>query len=345
MRRLAGWCVVLALSAGVAAPARADEDPKKVARQHYEAGADAMKKGDYAGARKEFEAAYAVSPNFRVFFDIAEADLGLGLPEDALDAFQRFLADGGEQVPPKQREQVTQQIAQLELGFASLEVVTEPSGAAITVDGAELGRTPLARAVRLRAGVHVVGATRAGAAPLTRVVTLAGGEQQRVALALPDAPLPAVVAPPPAVVTPPPEPTPPPAPPAERHAAAFPVGYVLVGAGILVAGATGIEYAWNRGRLNEYRANQAALETDTSPGRRERVIQNNDLGASINRASTVTVGLGIAAGALLAGGVTWLLVEPGVKSTNERASAPSERWVPDVVVSREGIAAGWRGTW
>ncbi len=342
MKGLARWFVALALGVGVAAPARADEDPKKVAHQHYEAGADAMRKGNYDGARREFEAAYAASPNYRVLYDIAEAELGLGLPELALDAFQRFLTDGGDQVPPKQREQVTQQMAQLELGFASLEVVTEPAGAEVTLDGAPLGTTPLARPVRTRAGVHVVGASQSGAAPVSRAVTLKGGQHERVALALPSAPPPERLPPPPLATHPALEPHE--VPPAE-HAAAFPVGYVLIGAGIAAAGVAGTEYAWNHGRVERFRADEAALQNDTSPDRRDRVIRNNDLAASINRASAVTVGLGVAAGALVAGGVVWLLVEPGAKHVNERASAPVDAWVPDVVVSRNTLAASWRGAW
>lgn len=343
MERLARWFVALALGVGVAGPARADEDPKKVARQHYEAGADAMRKGEYDAARREFEAAYAASPNYRVLYDIAEADLGLGLPEQALDAFERFLADGAAQVPPKQREQVTQQIAQLELGFAALEVATDPAGAAVTLDGAPLGTTPLARAVRTRAGVHVVGASRPGAAPVNRVVTLAGGQRERILLALPDSP-PA----PPAAVTAPAPAEPPSRPrdvPAAQQGGSFPVGYVLIGAGIAAAGVAGTEYAWNRGRVERFRSNQAALQSDTSPGRNERVLRNNALADSIHRASAVTVGFGIAAGALVAGGVVWLLVEPGGKRTHERAPARLAAWVPDVVVSSDALGASWRGAW
>jgi hypothetical protein len=123
------------------------------------------------------------------------------------------------------------------------------------------------------------------------------------------------------------------------------VGYVLIGAGIAAAGVAGTEYAWNRGRVQRFRADQAALQNDTSADRRERVMRNDALADSIHRASAVTVGFGIGAGALVAGGVVWLLVEPGAKRDNERASARFESWLPDVVVSREQLAASWRGTW
>lgn len=344
MKRLARWFVTLALGVGLAGHAHADEDPKQVARLHYEAGADAMRKGDYDGARREFEAAYAASPNYRVLYDIAEAELGLGLPEQALAAFHRFLTDGGERVPPKQREQVTQQMAQLELGFASLEVTTEPAGAAVTLDGAPLGTTPLAAPVRTRAGVHVVGATRTGAEPVSRVVTLKGGQRERVALEVPNSPPPSAPASASAASPTPPDTAPHEVPVTERGSA-FPLGYALIGAGIAAAGVAGLEYAWNRGRVDRFHANEAALETDTSSGRRDRLIRNNELAASINRASAVTVGFGIGAGALVAGGVVWLLVEPGAKHENERASADLAPWLPDVVVSRDALAASWRGRW
>lgn len=342
MKRLAHGFIALALGFTVTVPARAG-DPKDEARRHEKAAREAMRQGDYALARQEWEATYAALPNFQVLYYLAEADLGLGLPEQTLDAFQRFLDEGGDRVPPTQREQVVEQMAQIERGFASVEITTEPAGAEITLDGAPQGRAPLAKPLRVRAGVHVIGATRAGAAPVTRVVTVKGGEQQRLSLPLPDLPPPA-----PVVVKSPPVAPPPPESRevrAAQHESRFPFGYVLIGAGVVAGGVAVTEYAWNHERVTRFHENEAALQTDTSLGRRDRVIQNDELADSIHRASAVTVGFGIGAGVLVAGGITWLLVEPGAKHERERASARVDTWVPDIVIGREALAASWRGTW
>jgi PEGA domain/Tetratricopeptide repeat len=351
MNRLARCSLALALCVAVTAPARADEDPQKAARAHYQRGLELANHGDYRAALDEFDRAYAASPNFAVLYNIGQADVALGRPEKALEALKKYLADGGEQVTPARRAQVEQQIALLESVFAELEVVTEPPGARVTVDGAELGTTPLSSAVRLTAGTHVVWVSRPGAATETRVVTLGEGQHDHLAIALPDLPPPSAPVRTPAspqVETPAPPPAaPPPAATTSTHEKpAFPVGYVLIGAGVAVGGIALTQYFWNHGRLDDFHANEAALQTDTSPGRRERQVENNELASSINGASAVTVGLGIAAGALVAGGVTWLFLQPSASGSSGRESAVSgPRSLPSVAVTHDSLRVSWSGTW
>jgi hypothetical protein len=325
--------LALVLALGHPALAQAEGDPREAARQHYQRGVELANGGDYKAALGEFDQAYQASPNFAVLYNVGQAEVALGRPRKAIEALTRYLHDGGEQVPPERRTQVARQIALLESTFADLSVTTEPSGARVTLDGAELGAETLAQPLRLTAGTHIVTATRPGAAPVSRVVTLAEGQRQSVTLVLPDLP----PAPPPAR----PEPVPAPPLPAPGPAR-FPVGYVLVGAGVAVGGVALAHYAWNAGRVNELRAEQAALATDTAPGRRERQLANNDLADSIDRASVVTVTLGVVGGALVAGGVAWELLAGG-------ASAPERERVslvtPSLLLGPGTVGARWSGAW
>jgi hypothetical protein len=165
-------------------PAHAEEEPWRAARAHYDRGVELANKGEYKKALQEFNAAYAASPHFAVLYNIGQAEVALGRPRKAIDTLSRYLRDGKEDVPAPRRQQVQAQLAQLESIFATLSITTEPPGAVITIDGAELGRSPLT-VPRLAAGSHVVTAGRPDGLPATRVVSLVEGEQLPLNLTLP----------------------------------------------------------------------------------------------------------------------------------------------------------------
>lgn len=64
---------------------------------------------------------------------------------------------------------------------ATLRILTEPAGAAVSLDGALVGLSP--REERLRPGVHTVTAERSGVA-VTETLSLTAGEQRTVRLRL-----------------------------------------------------------------------------------------------------------------------------------------------------------------
>ena len=344
MRRLLPFSLTFTLALGAAQPARAGEEPRKAAGEHYQRGLELADHGDYRTALDEFERAYALSPNFAVLYNIGQADVELGRPQKAIDALERYLAGGGASVPPTRRADVERQIAQLRSSFAELSVTTEPSGARISVDGADVGATPLSKPITLAAGSHVVVASRPGAANETRVVTVIEGQAANLSLPLPDLPAPSTSSAPNGVETKPV------APPVavdggqranDRVSAPFPTGYVLIGAGVVLGGVTIGHYVWNHGRVGDYHANEAALRTDTSPGRSERQVENNELATSIQHASVVTVVLGVASGALVAAGTVFVVMDH--KSRKEHAAL---RWeLPDVAVARDSLRVSWGGTW
>jgi hypothetical protein len=355
MTRLRSFLVALALSFALPSPVRAEGDQRKAAGEHYQRGLELANRSDYKAALEEFDRAYALSPNFAVLYNIGQADVALGRPQKAMAALERYLADGGEQVPSERRSDVERQIALLESSFAQLLVATEPPGARVTVDGAEAGTTPLREPVKLVAGTHVISASKAGTVTASRVVTLAEGVQEKVTLTL--AALPAAATQPSATEQPAknpvePKPVPPPTEPKpeqaanERAASRFPTGYVLIGSGVVLGGVTVAQYLVNHHRVEEFRANEAALQTDVSPGRNERQAENNELADTIQRGSVVTVVLASVSGALVAAGAVLLLTDHGAGNARERASASNVVVeVPRVAVTRDAFALSWGGRW
>jgi len=298
--------VLLATAACLGAPLARAETPatgtdsgRDTARHDYEQGLAHAARGDYTLALGEFRKAYAASPHYAVLYNIGQAELALGRPLAAVEALSGYLRDGGGDVPPERAEQVRKQIAELSVLFAAIGVEGDLPGASIAVDGREVGPAPLAAPVKVQAGTHVVTATRDGTVIATQVVTLKEGEKTSVDLS--------AVAPSATPTQSTPEPAanwrPPPAVPAERRGVSIPLGYVVAGAGVALAGGTLAHYFWNRGRHERWLESSQALEDPSTPDREELQKENNDLADSIDRASVVTVVMAASSAALVLAGV------------------------------------------
>ncbi len=97
---------------GSARVGRAD-DPRDDARAHYAKGLELAGQRGYEEALREFNAAYEISPQFAVLFNIGQAHIALGHTVEAIDALTRYLRDGGDRISPSRRAQVERQIAGL----------------------------------------------------------------------------------------------------------------------------------------------------------------------------------------------------------------------------------------
>jgi hypothetical protein len=300
---------MLVIAAGVALVAAraqgAEPDHRAEARRRYERALELVDEGAYAEAVVEFSRAYELAPHHTVLYNLGQAYVALGKPVEAIDALRRFLAEGGAQVAADRRAQVEQEIRRQEARVGTLAVETEPPGAAVQLDGGDVGKTPLPAPVRVGIGVHRVSATLAGRARAEQSVTVAGEEQKVVHLALALVPPPAAAPPasPPdllaATASPPPE-------AARRTPATRPWAYAACIAGAAAGAAAIAVYFWNRGRNDTWNTTDqqlAAPGAAADPTFEQRKTDNDALARSIRNASTIDVGLGIASGVLLATGI------------------------------------------
>jgi tetratricopeptide (TPR) repeat protein len=266
-RLLAAAALLLALVAGTARAAEPRPDaaaPKHEAQQHYQAGLDRLREHAYREAVAEFQRAYQLRPHFAVLYNIAAAHVALGDAAAALDAFERYLAEGGAAVPTRRRAQVLAEMKHQQARTAQLHIVVSPAAAQVSLDGVPLAADALARPVRVNAGTHTVTAALDGYTPGSVSVAVAPAEDAAVTLpltrpappALEAEPAPpaitdeavAAIAAPPAAPPPPLLAAPAPATPglqADRGrttTGAHAAGYVLGAAGLLALGAGGIIY-------------------------------------------------------------------------------------------------------
>src|SRR4029077_9646453 len=197
------------------------------------------------------------SPHFAVLDNIGQAQMALGRPIEAIEALTRYVRDGADQVPLSRREQVQAQVALLESRLAELSVTTDRPGAQVSVDGREVGKTPLYQPIRMAAGTHTVSIAMEGITPVIQKVDLRGGERQALAFVVPIgvAPKPAPTVLPAATLIAPPPP-PPPAAPRDLRKLAYASAAVGAVAG---AAAVGI-YVWNRDQYDKWKATNATLQ-------------------------------------------------------------------------------------
>ena len=182
--QIRGSVLVIVAAVGVAGTADAQE-PRDAAREHYTRGLALAIHNEYEPALQEFKEAYAVSPHFAVLYNIGRADIALGRAADAIDALSKYLEDGSNRIAPARREVVKTQIASLIPRLASLLVITDRPGARITIDGRDVGTTPLPDLVRVGAGTHKIVAIAEGATPVSRIISVDEGERQHVRFELP----------------------------------------------------------------------------------------------------------------------------------------------------------------
>ena len=347
--------VVLGWTSSARAGESSTEDARETARLHYARGLELAGQADYEAALREFTEAYRVSPHFAVLYNMGQAQFALGRPTEAIQSLSKYLRDGQEQIPPARRQDVQAQIALLESLFAELTIAADQSGALITVDGREVGRTPLYQPIRLATGTHKVSATLEGMAAIHRTVTLAPGDRQVLNLEMPAAP-PAKVAeaqpqrsvlPPAGAAGQSATMTNPKALPASvlerriepgiqgRRRTMSVLGYSAAGVGVALGGAALGVYLWNRGRYQDWQHNNAALQQDKGAlDFHGRQVANNQLADSLTRANHVILGLSVASGLLLAGGITLWGRDRSRGGTEAEAS-------PDKATT--GISMGWQG--
>jgi hypothetical protein len=127
------WSALLAVAL-LAPPAAAEAPITEEARKHFTAGVAHMQDPDgarYAEAYQEFLAAYAASPSWKILGNLGIAAMKLERDGEAVEAYAKYLQEGGEQIDPAEREQITRDMNTLKASLATLSIESAPLGAMI----------------------------------------------------------------------------------------------------------------------------------------------------------------------------------------------------------------------
>jgi hypothetical protein len=307
-------CLMLAALALPLEPvAMAQQPPSEEARARFKRGTDLFAEHDYRAALIEFERAYQLAPNWKVLFNIGQVQYLLQDYAGALVSFERYLREGGPNVPSDRRQTVRADVEKLKTRVAYVEVAVNEPGAEVLVDDVIKGTTPLAEPLVVSAGRRKLTVSKQGFAPATRIVDVAGGDAHKLSVEL------ALIAPVPGGATNPSPPTPLPPPPDEPGAEVPWAGWIATGVfatAAIVLGALAInaknQFSDTEGRLTsaeELQSKRAEL-----------------LGFSI--ATDVMIGV-----TAISAGVSLYFTIVAVTGDND---APSSRGVPPALGLRVG---------
>ena len=162
--------VVLLTGLTKASTAAADE-----AKILFEAGIEAFHAEDYSDALHSFEASYAARPVPKVLFNIAMCQKAMYRYTDAIQTFDRFLAESNLSKDAPLYHEVISEKAALFTMVGRLNIHEAPNGAEVFVDGRTVGITPIAT-VPLDPGSHVIEIQKAGRVPFRKEAVLTAGE-------------------------------------------------------------------------------------------------------------------------------------------------------------------------
>jgi hypothetical protein len=136
--------------------ARADDI--EAARRDFAEGIKLLQSGDAEGARRLFQRADAAHHAPPIVYNLAVAEERLGHPQAAVDAFEAYVTEAGEEGELGAAARAA--IGQIKARSTRLLVETNPRAARIFVDGFDIGSSPAVYLVP--AGRHVVAARADG---------------------------------------------------------------------------------------------------------------------------------------------------------------------------------------
>jgi hypothetical protein len=160
----------------------ASEGEVEQARKHFGQGLKLYKDGDFDAALVQFERAYAVKPNFKVLYNIAQCHFELRQYVEARDTLSRYLKDGAGSIEAERQSTVQNDLAELERRIAHVTLKVNVTGATVYVDGKKVGVTPLGTPVDVSEGQRTISVETADRGSKQRIVRVAGGEAQTVSL-------------------------------------------------------------------------------------------------------------------------------------------------------------------
>lgn len=162
------------------------------ARAHFRAGVNLMQDPDgarYGEAFVEFRRAYQDSPSWKILGNLGICAMKLERTGEAIEAFEKYLEEGGESLSASERAQVQRDLETLRTSVTWLTVSSVPEGATVLDRRIPLAGRPVenrysalsaARRIGVRNGRHEMTVTLEGYDPVTWSFEANGGELEHV---------------------------------------------------------------------------------------------------------------------------------------------------------------------
>lgn len=169
----------------------------------YKQGIKLFEEQDFNAALLEFRKAYELAPNYKVTYNIGQVYYQIQNYAKALHWFERYLSEGAKDVSPERRGEVQKEIDELKRRVGRVEFQTAIRDVEVSIDDEPVGKTPFPEALVVSAGRRKISASKAGYAPFTQTIEVAGQETKKLPLQMlelntaPAGPVASTAAPPP----------------------------------------------------------------------------------------------------------------------------------------------------
>lgn len=181
MLGIAASCLVTCLILLLSGPGHAQTDGEtEVARQRFREGVAHYDRQDYEKARLAFLQAYLLKPHPAVLLNLAQSELRAGRHAEAAENFAKYIRENPT-APAMDHAKAGFEEARQRV--TELNVQVNATAATVSVDGADVARTPLPNAVYLMPGRHSIVA-RKGTASAEKVLDAVAGRREYITLEL-----------------------------------------------------------------------------------------------------------------------------------------------------------------
>lgn len=167
-------------------------DPQALFRE----GVEHMKAERIAEAEAKLQASWDLYRTYDTAANLAECEAKLGQRAEAAEHMDFAVRHLPNHIQDEMRSAMKKRAADLRAEVGALRVVVTADGAAVTVGGRAVGKSPIADEVFVEPGEILVAATAAGSPPAEARVRVGRGERQDVRLELRSGPSPTVTPPP-----------------------------------------------------------------------------------------------------------------------------------------------------
>ncbi len=160
------------------------------ARTRYERGLALFNDHNYEAARVEFARANQLAPSNRILYNIGVCDAQLNDYVAAIANLEKYLRQGGLDVPDERRSEVEKLLAQIRPRTGKIIVTSNVQGATVSIDDVNLCEergvctTPMATPMVVNPGRRRVTVSKAGWITRTQSLVVAGSETKKMDIIL-----------------------------------------------------------------------------------------------------------------------------------------------------------------
>lgn len=149
---------------------------EKEARNAFHQGTAHFRNEEYDQAAAAFRRSYELNPSWKILYNIAQSEAAAKNYGLSLEAFEKFLTEGGDDIPESRQLEVIEEIGKLKTKVGVLNIEAPPN-CLVLIDGRRRGQTPVVQKIRVAvAKEHSVVVQSGDEILLEQKITLGSGE-------------------------------------------------------------------------------------------------------------------------------------------------------------------------